>query len=352
VLGSKLATLAASGSISQTLINAGVTVTGLNVTVPQVSVAPPIDNAAGSSGSQSFIISINITFAGAARSKFVAAVTQLQAAIAGALNSVTMSMVQILSISESSSLQSSLRFFGAPQSVNPHHHATAARQALSGPFVAVSTSVNFSSAVAAMTAGFFVSSDPQMFATAVTSSLSTANPADFSSVAVSSLILGNVPGVSGVQNFSIPEPVLAPAPSTLAPTSPGVTGVQNFTVPEPAPSTLAPTTGNSGLSSDLITVITIGATAVILIGGLVWWKLKRSSVVAVWPEEKNQAAVVKSSSVVAVWPEEKNQAAVVDIVKSTPALDAVVVTSSALTQPLSADVLDSQKRVQSIQQPH
>ncbi len=75
VLGSKLATLAASGSIARTLNNAGVTVTGLNVTVPQVSVAPPVVNAVGSSGSPFFIISINITFAGAARSKFVAAVT-------------------------------------------------------------------------------------------------------------------------------------------------------------------------------------------------------------------------------------------------------------------------------------
>jgi hypothetical protein len=322
VLGSKLATLAASGSIARTLNNAGVTVTGLNVTVPQVSVAPPVVNAVGSSGSPFFIISINITFAGAARSKFVAAVTQLQTAIAGALISVTMSMVQILSISESSSLQSSLRFLGAPQSVHPHHDETAVRQSLLGPFVAVSTSVNFSSAVAAMTAGFSLSSDPQMFATAVTSSLSSAIPADFSSVTVSALILGNVPGMSGVQNFSIPEPV----PSTPAPTSPSVTGLQNFTVPQLVPSTPAPTTGNSGLSSDLIAVIAIGATAVILIGGLVWWKLKRSSVAAVWPEDKNEAAIVKS----------------------TPALDAVVVTSSALTQPVSqkADVLDSPIKVQ------
>jgi hypothetical protein len=308
VLGSRLATLAASGSITNTLVKAGVTVTALNVTVPQVSVAPPVVDAVGSSGSPFFIISINITFAGATRSKFVAAVTQLQTAIAGALNGVTTSMVQILSISESLSLRSSLRFLGLPQLVSPHHHATSARQALSGPFVAVSTSVTFSSAVAAMTAGFLVSSDPQMFATAVTSSLSTAIPADFSSVVVTSLILGNVPGLSGVQNFTIFEPVIS------APRAPGERN-----------------TADGGVSSGLIAAIAIGSIAgIFLIGGLVCWKLKSSSKAAVWPEEKNMIAVYKS----------------------TPALDAVSVNSLALTQPVSEHALDFPSQIRKPHQPH
>jgi hypothetical protein len=305
VLGSRLATLAASGSITRALSNAGVSVTGLNVTVPQVSVAPPSIGAVGSSGSPVFIISINITFAGAARSKFSAAVPQLRTAIAGALNGVTMSMVQILSISESSPLKSSRRFLGAPLLVNPHHHAAAARQALSGPFVDVSSSVNFSSAVAAMTAGFIVSGDPQMFATAVTSSLSAAIPADFSSVVVVSLILGDVPGVSGVLNFA------------------NLSTSRGTVLSAPAPSS-APT-ADGGLRSELIAVIAIGAISVIfLIGGLVWWKLKSSSVAAVWPEAKNETAAV--------------------VVK--PALDSVKVTSSASTQPLSANYLISPSQVE------
>jgi hypothetical protein len=306
VLGSRLATLAASGSITRALNNAGVTVTGLNVTVPQVSVAPPSVGAVGSSGSPVFIISINVTFAGAARSKFSAAVTQLRTAIAGALNGVTMSMVQILSISESSPLQSSRRFLGATQLVNPHHHAAAARQALSGPFVAVSSSVNFSSAVAAMTAGFIVSSDPQTFATALTSSLSAAIPADFHSVVVVSLILGDVPGASGVLNF-------------------GNLSTSRGTVLS-APATSSAPTADDGLRSDLIAVIAIGAISVIFfIGGLVWWKFKSSSSAAVWPEAKNEAAAV--------------------VVK--PALESVKVTSSASTQPLSANGLISLSKVQS-----
>jgi hypothetical protein len=316
VLGSKLATLAASGSISRTMNSAGVNITDLNVNIPQVSVAPPVGNAVGSSGSQFFVISIDITFAGATRSKFMAAVTQLQTAIAGALNDVTIGMVQILSISEFSRLQSSLRSLEAQQSVNRHHHSAATRQELSGPFVAVSIRVNFSSAVAAMTAGFIVSSDPQVFATAVTSSLSRAFPADFSSVAVFSLMLGNVPGMLGVLNFTVQS-----APS------PDVSGLQNFTVlttpaptlaPTPAPTSapaLAPTSApadsaNGGMSSDVIAMITIGAIFVgFFSGGLVWWKLKRSSVAAVWPKEENETAVVKF----------------------TTALDSVQDTSSALT---------------------
>jgi hypothetical protein len=135
-----------------------------------------------------------------------------------------------------------------------------------------------------MTAGFSLSSDPQMFATAVTSSLSSAIPADFSSVTVSALILGNVPGMSGVQNFTIPEPV----PS--APTSP----VQNFSIPEPAKSALALTTANDGLSSGQIAVIAMCGIAVILIGGLVWWKLKRSSMATVWPEEKKMKNLINT----------------------------------------------------------
>jgi hypothetical protein len=348
VLGSKLETLAASGSITRTLTNAGVIVSGLNITVPQVSVAPPIVDESGSSRSQFFIISINITFAGATLSKLTAAVSQLQSAIAGAMNGVTVSMVQILSISESSLLQSSPRFLGMPQLVNPHHHVSASRQALSGPLVVVSTSVTFSSASAAMMAGLFVSSDPQMFAAAVTSSLSTVNPADFSSVVVSSLILGNVPGVSGVQNFTMPEPVR----SILAPTSPGVSSEQNFTIPEPAPSRQAPASvPTGGLSSDLIAVIAVSAAAAaILIGGLVWWKLKSSSLAAVWPEGKIGAAAVKSTPALdavkiipSAWPEKQEKA---PDAKVAPALQVMNGTSSALAKAVSADVLDSASEVQ------
>jgi hypothetical protein len=264
------------------------------------------------------------------------------------MNGVTVSMVQILSISESSLLQSSPRFLGMPQLVNPHHHVSASRQALSGPLVVVSTSVTFSSASAAMMAGLFVSSDPQMFAAAVTSSLSTVNPADFSSVVVSSLILGNVPGVSGVQNFTMPEPVR----SILAPTSPGVSSEQNFTIPEPAPSRQAPASvPTGGLSSDLIAVIAVSAAAAaILIGGLVWWKLKSSSLAAVWPEGKIGAAAVKSTPALdavkiipSAWPEKQEKA---PDAKVAPALQVMNGTSSALAKAVSADVLDSASEVQ------
>ncbi len=313
VLGSRLATLAASGSIAKTLVKAGVTVSALNVTVPEVSVAPPVVDAVGSSGSQFFIIGINITFAGAPRSKFMAAATQIRNAIAGSLNGVPMSMVQIISITESSSLQSSLRFLGAPKLMNPHHHTTAARQVLPGPFVAISTSVNFSSAVAAMTAGFLVSSDPQMFANAVTSSLSRAIPADFGSLVVTSLTLGNVPGLSGVQTFTVSEPVLL---------SPGLSG---------APKSMAPTTADVGLSSVMIGVIAICViAAVCLIGGLVLWKRKRASLAAVWPEAKEQAAVVKIS----------------------PAHDALNDTSSAFEKPVSTNTLDPLSKIRVNRKPH
>jgi hypothetical protein len=184
--------------------------------------------------------------------------------------------------------------------------------------VAVSSSVNFSSAVAAMTAGFIASSDPQMFATAVTSSLSAAIPADFSSVVVVSLIFGDVPGASGVLNF------------TNLSTSRGSV----LSAPAPAP------TADGGLRPELIAVIAISAISVFfMIGGLVWWKLKSSSVAAVWPEEKYETA--KAAAVVA------NETAAV---KLAPALDAVVDTSSSFTQ--SSNVLDYPRKVQPIVKPH
>jgi hypothetical protein len=77
-----------------------------------------------------------------------------------------------------------------------------------------------------------------------------------------------------------------------------------------APTSAPADSANGGMSSDVIAMITIGAIFVgFFSGGLVWWKLKRSSVAAVWPKEENETAVVKF----------------------TTALDSVQDTSSALT---------------------